>query len=169
MKNLLYAIIAIFLLIHTLFTIKAQPTYQKIAGDTIVITHNDFGVNVYLLDGKKLNLPVMKWFMSDYPAAYSNIKLASATQSVSNFGYGMGGVLLFSGFLIDKKNRPARKEFFTLGALFTGGGLIVQIVAELFKFSAVEAYNGEIKLLYQKKNQVNLGLDNYGLSILYKF
>ena len=133
---------------------QGQSTYRKIAGDTIVVTNNEFGINVFLLDGKKLNIPVMKWFMSDYPAADTNIRWASLGNTLSKTGYGVSGLFIFSGFLVDKRNKPARKDLFTLGGIIGGSGVVLQIVSEFFKMGAVKAYNEEILLFYMKDKPV---------------
>ena len=132
----------------------AQSTYRKIAGDTIVVTQNEFGINVFLLDGKKLNIPVMKWFMSEYPVADSNIRWASLGNTLSKTSYGISGLFIFSGFLVDKRNKPARKDLFTLGGVIGGSGVVIQIVSEFFKIGAVQAYNDEILLFYLNDNPV---------------
>ncbi len=159
MKTSLTIILAKFAIILFTNHLNAQTTYQKIAGDSIVITHNEFGINVYLLNGKKLNMPVMKWFMSDYSSAYNYIKVASLSNTISKTGLGVGGLFIFSGFLVDKRNKPARKDLFTLGAIVGSSSLVLQIITELFKVSAVKSYNEEILLFYMKQNPVTLKME----------
>jgi len=148
--------------------LKGQPTYLALASDTIIVKKSDFGTNIYLLNGKRLNLPVMKWFMSDYPNANEEIRVANLSNKLSVVGYGFGGLLVFSGIMVYERNELAGKDLLTAGGIAIGGGLFSQLFTEVFKKRAVQEYNGAIHRVYQE-NSLNQSLNYPGLGLVFNF
>ncbi len=143
--------------LKTLFTIllavagsdlRAQPTYHEIAQDTIV-TLRQFPRNAYLLNGKKLSLPVMHWFMADYQSAADQADLAVLSNQLSVAGYSVGSVFLLTGILVSDQNKRLSNNLFGLGAIGMGAGLVFQLLSQGHEKKAVRRYNLEIKALYR--------------------
>ena len=131
--------------LFSLHVLPAQPNYHFLAQDTIV-TLRQFPRNQYLLDGKKLNLPVMRWFMSDYPQADEQIRLAALTNQLSITGYSVGTVFLLTGLFVWEDNQPLSDELFRLGGLGFAGGILFQVLSQNYEKKAVRYYNRDIKL-----------------------
>ncbi len=131
-------------------TVSGQSTYNKIVRDTI-ITIPGFLHNTYLLDGKKMTLPVMDWFMMDYPTAHDEINLALLTNQASIVGYTIGGLFGLSGLLIYQRDKALGGDLLQLGGIGIGAGITFQVFSGIFKRRAVRTYNQEIIHLYKKQ------------------
>lgn len=131
-----------------LVVIKAQTTYNKIARDTIV-SKNGFLGKIYLLNGKKLNLPVMQWFMSDYPTAHDAIQAASRTDQLSVASYGIGSLFALGGALVYGDNEEIGKDMFVISGIGISSGFLFQLFSGTYRNKAVQSYNNEIKTLYK--------------------
>lgn len=145
--NRLILVVLLFV-ISSSIGIKGQTTYNKIARDTIV-TKNGFLGKVYLLNGKKLTLPVMEWFMSDYPTADDAIQAASRTDQFSVAGFSIGGLFALGGTLVYAQNKDLGKDMFTVSSIGLGTGFLLQLFSNGYKSKAVKGYNQEIKTLYK--------------------
>jgi hypothetical protein len=132
------------------FPIEGQTTYQQIAKDTIVQIPGLLG-KTYLLDGKKLNLSVMEWFMTDYPEAHEQVRAAVVTDQLSIVSYTFGGLMGIAGILTRSENRSLSNDLLTIGGVGVGGGITLQIISGSFQRRAVHSYNANIRSLY--KNQ----------------
>lgn len=142
-----------------------QRTYNSIARDTIIIKPG-FITNVYLLDGKRLNLQVMDFFMADHPSARARIKGAMITDQVSIVGYSVGGLFLITGFLVSQTNPGISRDLYLYGSLGAGGGLIFQLISNNFRKEAVYLYNDGIKAYYRNKGLgLSLQINATGLRI----
>lgn len=151
------------------FPIAGQTTYQQIAKDTIVQIPGFLG-KTYLLDGKKLNLSVMEWFMSDYAEAHEQMRAAVLTDQLSIVSYSFGGLMCIAGILTRSENRSLSNDLFTIGGIGVAGGITLQVISGSFQRRAVESYNEEVSVLYQ--NQAigyNLHVKNNGLSFSLNF
>jgi len=147
----------------------AQNTYKEIAQDTIVTLPGFLG-NTYLLDGKKLNLQVMQWFMSDHPNAYSNIRAATLSDQLSVAGYTVGGVFLLSGFLVKDEDAALSRDLLLWGGIGIGSGLILQVVSLSYQKSAIRIYNDDIRRYYRKKEfSIYLEGSGEGVGVLVRF
>ena len=135
---------------------QAQRTYNSISRDTIVTIPGPFG-NYYLLDGKKLNLAVMQWFMTGHPDAYSQIKAANITDQLSLAGYTAGGVLLLSGVLIFGNDPNTSRDFYLYGGIAFSSGILLQIISNSHKKKAVMLYNEDVKRYWKGSARLNLG------------
>ena len=145
--NRLILIALLFAIIPSI-VINGQTTYNKIARDTIV-TKNGFLGKDYLLNGKKLTLPVMQWFMSDYPTADDAIQVASRTDQLSVAGFSIGGVFALGGSLVYAQNKDLGQDMFTLAGIGLGAGFLLQLFSNAYTSKAVKGYNHEIKTLYK--------------------
>ena len=134
-------IIFVIVLTSKLYCQK-QPS--ALARDTIV-TIKRFPTNVYLLNGKKLTLPVMDWFMSDYPKARANIKVTLVSDQMSIVGYSVGGLFAITGLIAFRQNEPLGKELLKISGISIGSGLVFQVFGGTFKQKAVQAYNNAIQ------------------------
>lgn len=146
-----------------------QHTYQNIIRDTI-ITRSEFLGNIYLLDGKELNLPVMEWLMSDFPPAYDEIRLAVLGDQLSIMGYGVGTLFALSGLFVYRQNRGLGEDLIQIGGIGIGSGLIFQFISGKFKKSAVGIYNEEVKAYYQQKtSSYRVGISGGEAAIIVRF
>jgi hypothetical protein len=137
--------------------LQAQNTYNTIARDTIISVPS-FPSRVYLLDGKKLNLPVMDFFMRDYPVAHDQIQLAMLTDQVAIVGYSVGGLFGLTGLLVYRQDSPLANNLLKMGGIGIGTGVVFHIFTGVFKKSAVRRYNHEVKGLYRNQNKAGLKL-----------
>ncbi len=136
---------------------SGQPTYNALAQDTI-ITKRGFLSNTYLLDGKRLTLEVMEFFMEGHPSAHNQIKVAQTTDQLSIVGYGFGSIFLLGGMLLNDANPGLSRDLFFYGGVGMGSGLIFQIISNNYQKNAVFLYNEGIKSQYQKKSSASLFL-----------
>lgn len=138
-----------------------QNTYQNIVRDTIV-TLRKFPASTYLLDGKKLNLSVMDWFMTDYPAAHDQINLSMLTEQVSVASYSIGGLFGLTGLLVNRQDPHLGNELLQIGGIGIGSGIIFHLFSAGFQKKAVRYYNEDVRKLYKGagSNRVNVKLDN---------
>ncbi|PHN08316.1 hypothetical protein CRP01_03055 [Flavilitoribacter nigricans DSM 23189 = NBRC 102662] len=130
--------------------ITAQVTSNDLVRDTIIYRTN-FLNRTYLLDGKPLTLPVMAFFMKDYPLPNNEIKLAQLTDQLCIAGYSIGSLFTIGGLLVSRQNKDLGGDLLQLGLVGVGSGLIFQIISGSFKLSAVRHYNEEVKKYYQQK------------------
>ncbi len=131
--------------------LHGQQTYDKFAKDTIV-TVSGFPNKIYLLGGKKLSLPVMEWFMDDYPAAHDQIRVAIFGDQLSLASYTIGGVFCLSGLLIHPQNPGLGNDLLKIGGIGLGGGVISQIWSARIQRKAVNIYNKEIRQYYARQS-----------------
>ena len=136
--------------------LSAQPRYHDLAKDTI-ITLRQFPRNQYLLDGKKLNLPVMQWFMTDYPAANDQMRSAVLANQLSITGYSVGSLFFLTGLFIWEDNRSLSDELLRLGGIGFGSGILFQVISQGYEKKAVRLYNRDVRLLNQEGGTANLG------------
>lgn len=136
-------------------SLSGQPTYNSLAQDTI-ITKRGLLSNIYLLDGKRLTLEVMEFFMADHPSAHSQIKVAQTTEQLSIVGYGLGSIFLLGGALLHDDNPGLSRDLFFYGGVGMGSGLIFQIISNNYQKNAVFLYNQGIKSQYRNKSSAAL-------------
>lgn len=139
---------------------------MEIAKDTI-ITKSEFVGSTYLLNGKKLSLPVMEWFMRDYPSSYDAIQPAIITDQLSVATYSVGSIFLLGGLLVNQQDRKLSSELYLLGGITISSGVLLQIISASFQKKAVELYNLEVKKSYgqARKLSLELGLIDGGVGI----
>ena len=135
----------ILLLSFVFILASGQENYAQISKPDTILTQPGFLGNTYLLDGKKMNLHVLKWFMQEYPLAHEEIQAAAFSDQLSAFGYTVGGILFFSGFFLYETNRPLSRDLLAYGTYGIGGGLLFQFVAGRYEKKAVRIYNQEVK------------------------
>jgi hypothetical protein len=147
---------------------SGQNTYQNIVRDTIV-TLRAFPVNTYLLDGKKLNLSVMDWFMTDYPAAHDQINLSMLTEQVSVASYSIGALFGLTGLLVHQQDPHLGNDLLQIGSIGIGSGIVFHFFSGGFKKRAVRYYNEDVRKLYKTEgNGVNVKLDQNGFGLRIK-
>ncbi len=162
-------LLCLTLCLSLLWQLQGQSTYNQIARDTIVRIPAFLG-STYLLNGKKMNLQVMEWFMSDYPQVYDQIRLAVLSDQVSIVGYTFGGLFCLTGLLIHPEDQRLGNSMLKVGAVGIGSGITFQIISGNFQRKAVRAYNSEIKAVYQKQDMgVRLNISQDGLTLGLKF
>lgn len=142
----------------------AQKPNDLLLTDTI-LTRASFLGNSYYLKGKRMDLSVMRWFMSDYQEPYDQIQVAVLTDQLSIAGYGLGGVFAFSGLFIFEENRPLANRLLKIGGISIGAGLILQIFSEAYQKKAVRLYNREIVKAYKAKQAMSLNVDVEGAGV----
>ncbi len=149
--------------------LAGQATYQEIARDTIVQVPGFLG-RTYLLDGKRLNLPVMEWFMSDYSEARERVRVAVLTDQLSIVSYTIGGLMGFAGILVRADNRGLSDDLFTISGIGLGGGITLQIISGSFQRKAVRSYNNQIQTLYQQQHVgYAMQMTDKGLTLILHF
>lgn len=154
-----------FLLLWT--ATRAQRTYNSISRDTIVTINGAFG-NQYVLDGKKLNLPVMQWFMTGHPDAYNQVRVANITDQLSLASYTAAGVLLLSGVLIFGNDPNTSRDFYLYGGIAFGSGILLQVFSNSHKKKAVMFYNEDVRNYY-RKGSAGLNLGAEGVALQWRF
>ena len=158
----------LFVLILSWSDSTAQsPIYRYMASDTIV-TKKSFAGNVYLLNGKKMNLSVMSWFMSDFPISNDKIQIANMSNRLSKLGYTVGGIFFLAGALSYENNRPASKDFFSISGASIGGSLVLQMISNFFKKESVEHYNRAIIYIYKNGSPVT-GVEHSNIGVKVTF
>lgn len=146
----------------------AQSTLGKISRDTIVKRYELLG-NAYYLDGKRLNLAVMEWFMSDYPEAYSPIRGAVISDQLSVATYATGGIFVLTGVLIREDDLNLSNDLLKLGILSGAAGVVFQIIEIAFKKNAVNKYNECIREHYARESGIRVGVDGSSVKIGWRF
>jgi hypothetical protein len=144
-------------LLHTQLG-NAQTPYHELAKDTIITQRMLLG-NVYLLDGKKMNLEVMEWFMLDHPAAHDNIQVALISDQVAAVSYTMGTLSLLTGYLISQESQAAGRDLIFLGGGGIGIGLLCSILSGAYRKRAVSLYNWDIRKDYFNVPKVGLSVE----------
>ena len=145
-----------------------QNTYQNIVRDTIV-TLRRFPANTYLLDGKKLNLSVMEWFMTDYPDAHDQINLCILTEQASVAGYSIGALFGLTGLLVNRQDPHLGNDLLQIGSIGIGSGIVFHLFSGGFKKKAVRYYNEDVRKLYKKDgNRINVKLEPNGVGFRVK-
>ena len=158
-RKFLYPFLSFLYLLLCLQLRAQSPIYRYIATDTI-ITKDAFAGNVYLLNGKKMNLAVMSWFMSDFPKANDQIQVARISNKLTNTGYVVGGVFFLGGALAYENNRPASNDFFTVAGVAAGSALVFQMITNFFKKEAVNSYNQDIISIYKNGQALDMPRNN---------
>lgn len=166
-KNLL-PICLFFFLSMGQYQGTAQSTFQSLAGDTIVL-HREFMGTGYFLDGKRLNLAVMDWFMADYPDAREQIRLAVVSDQLSTTGYAVGGIFVISGFLVRNDDLNLSNDLFKLSALSGGAALVFQLIEGTFKKNAVRKYNLGVQEHHRTKVGLRMGIQGTGIGMAWQF
>jgi hypothetical protein len=158
-----------FLIFFSCFfgTLSAQVTHHDLVQDTIIY-RTSFLNRTYLLNGKPLTLPVMAFFMKDYPSANNEIRLAQFSDQFCITGYSIGSLFTIGGLLISRQNKDLGDDLIKLGLAGIGAGLIFQVVSGNFKYKAVQNYNEEIKKIYLKNTssiRFKAGINQAGLVV----
>lgn len=149
-------------------TLSAQITSNDLLRDTIYY-RSSFLNRTYLLNGKPLTLPVMAFFMKDYPEANRKISLAQLTDQLCIAGYSVGSLFTIGGLLVNRQNRDLGADLIELGLVGVGTGLIFQIISGGFKVSAVRHYNTAVKDQYRKKTSaIHLTLEPAGVGVAWR-
>lgn len=145
-----------------------QSTFRSLASDTIV-RHQEFLGPGYYLDGKRLNLAVMNWFMSDYPQAREQIRLAVVSDQLSGATYAVGGLFVLSGFLVRSDDVNLSNDMLKLGILSSGAGIAFHILEITFKKKAVEKYNEGVRTHQQALGSLQVGMRDGGFGLGWSF
>lgn len=149
-------------------SLQGQSTFRSLASDTIV-RHQEFLGPGYYLDGKRLNLAVMDWFMSDYPQAREQIRLAVVSDQLSVATYAVGGLFVLSGVLVRGDDVNLSNDMLKLGILSGGAGVAFQILEVTFKKNAVQKYNEGVRAHQQAMGGLSVGVLSSGLSLGWRF
>ncbi len=162
MQKTTFALVIFLLFVKMTF---AQSTYQSIVRDTIV-TLRTFPAYTYLLDGKKLNLSVMDWFMTDYPAAHDQINLAILSEQVSVASYSIGALFGLTGLLVQRQDPHLGTDLLQIGGIGIGSGIVFSFFSGTFKKRAVRFYNEDVRQFYQEQgNRVQIKINPNGVGI----
>ena len=146
----------------------AQSTLGHISRDTIVKRQELLG-NAFYLDGKRLNLAVMEWFMSDYPEAYSPIRGAVISDQLSVATYATGGLFVLTGVLIREDDLNLSNDMLKLGILAGAAGVVFQVIEIAFKKNAVNKYNECIRKHHARDSGIRVGVDASRVKIGWRF
>jgi len=146
----------------------AQSTLGHISRDTIVKRNEMLGT-AYYLDGKRLNLAVMEWFMSDYPEAYSPIRGAVISDQLSVATYATGGLFVLTGVLIREDDLNLSNDMLKLGILSGAAGVVFQVIEIAFKKNAVAKYNEGILDRHRRESGIRVGVDGSKVKIGWRF
>jgi len=148
--------------------LSGQSTFRSLASDTIV-QRQEFLGRGYYLDGKRLNLAVMEWFMSDYPGAQEQIGLASVSDQMSAVTYTTGGLFILGSILVRKDDLNLSNDMLKLGVLAGGAGVVFQILEVTFKKSAVQKYNEGVRSHHQAMSSLMVGVEGSGVGVAWRF
>lgn len=149
---------ALFVLALCNQILHSQPTLSSLARDTIV-AKSDFMSTTYLLNGKKLTLPVMQWFMSDYAQANDNIKVSALSTQASLAGFSIGGLFGLSGLFIYQQNERIGGDMLKIGAVGIGAGVAFQFLASAYKKRAVKSYNRAVIKSFHAQSDVHFKVE----------
>ena len=127
----------------------------KMAADTI-ISKSEFIGTTYLMNGKKLTLPVMEWFMQDYPSSFDAIQPAIVSDQLSVATYSVGSIFLIGGLFINDRDKRLSNNLIGLGGLTIGSGLLLQYISGRYQKRAIRLYNLEVKKKYSQPSRVNV-------------
>lgn len=130
--------------------LSAQIINKDRARDTIIYRSN-FLNRTYVLEGKPLTLPVMAFFMKDFPVPDNKIKMAQLTDQLCIAGYSVGSLFTIGGLMVNRQNKDLGGDLLQLGLVSIGSGLIFQIISGSFKISAVKHYNDAVKRIQQNE------------------
>lgn len=147
--------------------LSAQVINGDRARDTIMYRSN-FLNRTYLLDGKPLTLPVMAFFMKDFPIPDHKIKLAQLTDQLCIAGYSVGSLFTIGGLLVSRQNKDLGGDLIQMGLIGIGSGLVFQVISGSFKVSAVRHYNEAVKSRAGKDTSILLfkaGRDGAGIVV----
>ena len=143
-RELLFTSVLCFSLFAGTFS---QSPYHEMAKDTIITRPILFG-NAYLLDGKRLNIQVMQWFMTDHPFAHDQIRVSVVSGQMAAVGYTVGGMIFLGGLLVWQDDKAAGKDLMLMGGAGIGAGLFFSIISGGHQRKAVQLYNEDIKRYY---------------------
>ncbi|MFM9950928.1 MAG: hypothetical protein ACKV1O_23540 [Saprospiraceae bacterium] len=138
--------------------LHSQPTLSSLARDTIV-AKSEFLSTTYLLNGKKLTLPVMQWFMSDYPEANDQIRISALSSQVSLTGLSVGGLFGLSGLFLYQQNERIGGDMLKIGAGGITLGVAFQLLASVYKKRAAKSYNRAVKKSFHAQGATNFKLE----------
>lgn len=147
--------------------LSAQITHTDMVQDTIFY-RSSFLNRTYLLNGKPLTLPVMAFFMKDFPVANNDIQIAQLSDQLCITGYSLGSLFTIGGLMVSRQNKDLGQDLMQLGLAGVGAGLVFQLISGGFKFRAVRHYNEEVRRLYQKNTstlQFKADLNQAGLYV----
>ncbi|MCO6489619.1 MAG: hypothetical protein J5I98_14485 [Phaeodactylibacter sp.] len=163
-RKLLSSITLCFLSLAGVFS---QSPYHELAKDTIITRPALFG-NAYLLDGKRLNIQVMQWFMTDHPLAHDQMQVAVVSDQMAAVSYTIGGIIFLGGLLIRQDNRGTGEDLMLLGGAGIGGGLLLSIISGSHQRRAVQLYNEDIKRYYNSSARVEwqFGFGEHGVTLM---
>lgn len=145
-----------------------QKTLDALTRDTIIRVPELFGSGYYM-DGKRLNLSVMEWFMQDYPEAHIPIRGAVISDQLSLAAYATGGILLLTGVIIREDNLNVSNDLLATGMLSSGAGLVFHIIETSFKRTAVERYNLNIRNSYAHPEKFRVSVMRAGIGMSWQF
>ena len=116
------------------------PQYLPSDGDSILTLKHGVGATYYM-KGRKMNLPIMEWFMQDHPAAKKEISGAIVADQLSVVGYTVGSIFTITGLLVYEPNKHLGQDLMMMGGISLGVGILFQVVSGKYKKRAVERYN----------------------------
>jgi len=120
------------------------PQHLSSSGDSILTLKHGVGATYYM-KGRKVNLPIMEWFMQDSPAAKKEISAAIVADQLSVVGYTVGSVFTITGLLVYEPNQRLGQDLMMMGGVSLGAGILFQIISGKYKKRAVERYNKSIR------------------------
>ncbi len=120
------------------------PQHLSNGGDSILTLRHGVGATYYM-KGRKMNLPIMEWFMQDHPAAKKEISGAIVADQFSVVGYTVGSIFTITGLLVYEPNKHLGQDLMMMGGISLGAGILFQIVSGKYKKRAVERYNESIR------------------------
>lgn len=150
-------LLTLLLFMQLMQVASGQNMYRSIASDTI-ITVRSFPTNIYLLDGKKLNLPVMDFFMSDCAAAHDQLRFAMLSNQLAAAGYSIGTLFGLTGLLVNRQSPQLGGNLLQIGGVGIGTGFLFQVFSNKFKKKAVRLYNEDVRALHKVKNKAGFGV-----------
>ncbi|MCB0560284.1 MAG: hypothetical protein H6573_33140 [Lewinellaceae bacterium] len=144
----------------------SQSPYHEMAKDTIITRPLFFG-NAYLLDGKRLNIQVMQWFMTDHPLAHDQIRVSVVSGQMAGVGYTVGGMIFLGGLLVGQDDRAAGEDLMLMGGVGIGAGLLLSIISGGHQRRAVQLYNEDIKRYFNSSAGMewHIGFSGNGLTL----
>ena len=141
--------------------LSAQITLTETDRDTIAYK-SSFLNRSYHLNGKPLTLPVMAFFMKDFPGPNNDIQVAQLGDQLCITGYGLGSLFTVGGLMVARQNKDLGQDLIQLGLAGIGAGLVFQIISGSFKFRAVRHYNEEVQRAQRKSSsRVQIRADFY--------